>query len=114
VLAGQEELASKVRKRPELRSRMQALSISSLSLEDVTELLRWRWRVASKKPRNLLPFEDEAIEEIYRLARGLPRDICSLCDRCLKYAFADKQKVINTDLVLTAAKSLKFIQNGNK
>lgn len=114
VLAGQEELASKVRKRPELRSRMQALSVSSLSLEDVTELIRWRWRVASKEPRNPLPFEVNALEEIYRITKGLPRDICSLCDRCLKYAYADEQKVINLDLVLTAAKSLEFIKDGHR
>jgi general secretion pathway protein A len=114
VLGGQEELASKIRKRPELRSRMQALSISSLSLADVTELIRWRWRVASKEPDNPLPFDIEAIEEIYRITKGLPRDICSLCDRSLKYACADEQKIINTDLVLTAAKSLKFISNGHR
>jgi general secretion pathway protein A len=114
VLGGQEELASKIRSRPELRSRMQALSISSLSLADVTELIRWRWRVASKEPDNPLPFDIEAIGEIYRITKGLPRDICSLCDRSLKYACADERKIINSDLVLTAAKSLKFISNGHR
>ena len=114
VLGGQEELASKIRSRPELRSRMQALSISSLSLADVVELIRWRWRVASKEPDNPLPFGIEAIEEIYRITKGLPRDICSLCDRSLKYAYADERKIINADLVLTAAESLKFISNGHR
>jgi general secretion pathway protein A len=114
VLAGQEELASKIRRRPELRSRMQALAISSLSMEDVAELIRWRWRVASKEPRNPLPFEVEAIEEIYRITKGLPRDICTLCDRSLKYAYADDKKTINLDLVITAAKSLKFINDGHR
>ncbi|MCB0171315.1 MAG: AAA family ATPase [Anaerolineae bacterium] len=114
VLAGQEELASKIKRRPELRSRMQALSISSLSLDDVGKLLRWRWRVASEDPNNPLPFEPEAIEKIYWTTKGLPRDICSLCDRCLQYAFADEQKVINADLVTTAAQSLHFIKDGHR
>jgi general secretion pathway protein A len=67
VLAGQEELAAKIRRRAELRSRMQALSLSSLSLDDVKELIQHRWQVASHGLSNALPFEAPAIEEIYRL-----------------------------------------------
>jgi general secretion pathway protein A len=112
VLAGQEELAPKIQKRAELKSRMQALSLSSLSLEDTKALIQWRWQVASNDPTNPFPFEDPAIEEIYRIAMGLPRDICTLCNRCLQYAYAEEHKVITSDLVLAAAKSLQFINDG--
>lgn len=114
ILAGQEELATKLRRRKELKSRMQALSLSSLSLEDTHALIKWRWQVASTDEGNSLPFDDQAIKEIYRLANGLPRDICTLCHRSLQYAFAEEQRLITSDLVITAAKSLKFINDGHK
>src|SRR5207248_2358116 len=78
VLAGQEELVTKLRKRPELRSRMQAVALSSLMFNDARELIRWRWQVASKDKRNPLPFDNAAMEEIHRIAKGLPRDMCSI------------------------------------
>jgi hypothetical protein len=93
---------------------MQALSLSSLSLEDTKALIQWRWQVASNDPTNPLPFEDLAIEEIYRIAVGLPRDICTLCNRTLQYAYAEEQKVITPDLVLAAAKSLQFTHDGHR
>lgn len=114
VLAGQEELATKIKRRQELKSRMQALSLSSLSLEDTKALIRWRWQVASQEPANPLPFEEAALEEIYRLAVGLPRDICTLCHRCLQYALAEEQAIISLDLVQVAAESLKFTHHGHK
>ncbi len=112
VLAGQEELATKIQKRAELKSRMQALSLSSLSLEDTKALIQWRWQVASIDKDNPFPFDEPALEEIFRIAVGLPRDICTLCNRSLQYACAEEQRVIHSDLVLAAAKSLKFIDNG--
>jgi len=114
VLAGQEELATKIKRRKELKSRMQALSLSSLSLDDTKELIQHRWQIASIHSSNPLPFAEEAIAEIYRVSTGLPRDICTLCYRTLQYAFAQEQKIIQPDLVLEAAKSLKFIDNGHQ
>jgi type II secretory pathway predicted ATPase ExeA len=114
VLAGQEELATKINKRAELKSRMQALSLSSLSLDDAKALIQWRWQVASTDKDNPLPFDDPALEEIYRITVGLPRDICTLCSRTLQYAYAEEQKVVTSDLVQAAAKSLKFINHGDQ
>ena len=77
-------------------------------------MIRWRWKVGSNDPRNPLSFENDALEQIYQITRGLPRDICSLCDRSLQYAYAEEQKIIHSDLVLAAAKSLKFIDHGHR
>jgi general secretion pathway protein A len=114
VLAGQEELATKIKRRKELKSRMQALSLSSLSLEDTKALIEWRWQVASTDKNNPLPFDAPALKEIYRLANGLPRDICTLCYRTLQYAYAEEQRLITPELVLNAAKSLKFVKDGDQ
>ena len=108
ILAGQEELATKIRKRPELRSRMQAVSLSSLTVNDAKELIRWRWQIASQDKGNPLPFDDEAMEEIHRIAMGLPRDMCSIAGRSLQYACAAEIKTINKDIIKETAKSLKF------
>lgn len=108
VLAGQEELATKIRKKPELRSRMQAVSLSSLTINDAKELLHWRWQVASKSKDNPLPFDDGAMEEIHRIAMGLPRDMCSIASRGLQFACALETRVINKDVIRETAKSLKF------
>jgi len=114
VLAGQEKLATRIKQRPELRSRMQALSTSSLSLADVENLISWRWQVASNHPDNALPFQDEAIEKVYRITKGLPRDICSLCHRSLDYACTDGKKAIDPELVVVAANSLKFVEDDDQ
>lgn len=114
VLAGQEELATKIKKKKELQSRMQALSLSSLSLDDAKELIQHRWLIASNGLSNPLPFTDEALGQIYKSAVGLPRDICTLCYRTLQYGHAQEQKTISADLVLTAAESLKFSEDGHK
>ena len=114
ILAGQEQLAVKIRRKAEIRSRMQAVSLSSLSQSDCKELISWRWKVASKNKNNPLPFDNNALEAIHKIAVGLPRDVCSICNRCLQLAYADNKKKINKALVLASAETLKFIENGNK
>ncbi len=76
--------------------------------------MRWRWQVASNDPDNPLPFQDGAIEKIYRITKGLPRDICSLCHRSLDYACTDGKRVVDADLVVVAANSLKFVEDDDQ
>lgn len=111
ILAGQVELEAKIRRKDELRSRMQAVSFSSLSLADAMELVKWRWQVASKRKSNPLPFTDDALREMQRIAVGLPRDICSLANRSLQFAFSENTHRVPGTLVVEAAKSLKMINN---
>jgi hypothetical protein len=55
-------------------------SIRSLALSEVPQYMRHRWMRASARE---LPFTPEAIEEIARLSRGIPRLINTICDtRC--------------------------------
>jgi general secretion pathway protein A len=109
ILAGQEELVTKLRKRPELRSRMQAVSLSSLTVGDAKELIRWRWKIASGDRENSLPFDEEAMEEIHRVAKGLPRDMCSIADRSLQMACMMEMRSISREMIREIAKSLNFV-----
>ena len=109
VLAGQEPLFRKINRKPEVKSRMHALSVDRLNLEETSKLIRWRWQVGSNSPDNPDPFEESALELVHQLTQGLPRDIGSLCDRTLQYAFVDKSRIVTPDHVTAAAQSLKFI-----
>jgi len=108
VLAGQDLLSVKIGRRKELRSRMQAVTLNPLKEKDATELIKWRWQVASSEKDNPLPFTEDALHEVFEITRGLPRDMCSLCHRCLLSAVALDTKTINKELVVEAAKTLKF------
>ncbi len=78
VLCGQEELAARIERFPEIKSRMYPSSLSSLSREESEALVRYRWQVASIKPDNPLPFDKEALDALFDYSKGLPREICKL------------------------------------
>ena len=80
----------------------------SLTLDDAKELIKYRWNVASKDGSIPLPFNDAAMTEMYRIARGLPRDICSIAGRSLQLAYGAEVKTIGDEIVKAAAVSLKF------
>ena len=41
---------------------------------------------------NPLPFQKDALDAIFEHAKGLPREICKICDLALLAAFADKKE----------------------
>ena len=47
ILCGQEELATRIERFPEIKSRMYPSALSSLSREETEELIQYRWQVAS-------------------------------------------------------------------
>jgi general secretion pathway protein A len=108
VLAGQEELVPKIKKYDELRSRLQAVTLSSLPSNDAQELTKHRWKIASKDEHNPFPFDDDALAVIYKIAKGLPRDICSIAGRSLQFAYGAGVRNIGEEIAEAAAQSLNF------
>jgi hypothetical protein len=49
------------------------------------------------------PFTTPALEEIFRLANGVPRLINSVCDHTLGTGFRHQQKKLDADSVIEAA-----------
>ena len=49
VLCGQEQLAARIERFPEIKSRMYPSALSALSREETEDLIRYRWQVASVK-----------------------------------------------------------------
>lgn len=104
ILSGQDELAAKISKMPELSSRMFPASLSALSREETEKLMQHRWRVASQQEDNPFPFAKEALDLIFRKSNGVPRTMCKLADLALLGTFAQKQKTVTQQFVEMAVK----------
>lgn len=109
VLCGQEELASRIDRYPEIKSRMYPLALTSLSREEVEELVRYRWSVANATKDNPLPFQKESLDSIFEYSKGLPRQVCKICDMALLAAFADDSKAVNSEIIHSVAEGLDLV-----
>lgn len=94
ILFGQLELISLLKGRRELMSRVAQFGVlSPLTKEDAIKMIKHRWKITGGKLP--LPFTDEALDLIYRAARGLPRDIVKVSNSALTHAFANRQEKAN-------------------
>lgn len=104
VLSGQPELEERLRN-PYLRQLRQRITVrcrtNPLSLEETQGYIAERLRIAGASGGSL--FAPEAIESIYRHARGIPRVINVLCEHALINAFADQQKTVTATHVEVVA-----------
>lgn len=62
--------------------------------------MKFRWTVAGGK---IMPFDQKAIAEIFRLTGGIARDICKLANEALLRAVVERLKVVNKDTAVAAA-----------
>lgn len=87
VIAGQQELAGRILRFPELASRMFPIALSGMSPSDLSAMIEYRWMVAGGKT---VPFDAAALDVIFAYSKGLPRDAVKLCDECLRYMMAKR------------------------
>ena len=106
ILCGQEELAARIERFPEIKSRMYPSALSALSREETEELVGYRWQVASIQTTNPLPFQKEALDAIFNYSKGLPREICKLCDLALLAARVGETKSIGSKTIGAVARDL--------
>ena len=107
ILTGQEELAAKISKLPELSSRMFPASLSALSRDETEKLMRHRWQLASQQEGNPFPFTQAALDLLFRESRGVPRRICKLADLALLGAFVKGQAAVEPAFVEEAIRQEK-------
>jgi len=97
VLSGQPELEEKLRQ-PHLRQLRQRITVrcrtNPLTLEETQGYIAERLRIAGSSNGSL--FSPEAVESIYRHARGIPRVTNVLCEHALINCFADQQKTVTS------------------
>ncbi len=105
VLFGQNELASKLDARPELKSRVTIFgALTSLSRDDTESMIRFRYRISGGEDP---PFSKDAYDAVYRFSRGLPRMICTICNTALTKAFVQEIRAIEEPLIKSAAEELR-------
>src|SRR2546423_2190814 len=107
VLAGQEELADKVKRYKELASRMIPIAINPMSPVDMEDMLKFRWSIASGN-KSELPFTQEALTEIFAYSKGLPRDAVKLSDEILRHVFLQQLSHAEIGQVKNAARELEL------
>src|ERR671933_1430739 len=84
------------------RSRIHmASTLEKMSSHEVTQMIDFRWRVASGNQDH--PFEPEALHSIYLHSEGIPREACVLADNALLLAFLQKKQRITKDIADLAA-----------
>jgi general secretion pathway protein A len=80
ALFGQPDLDKRIKRFKSLASRMYMARLQPFDFKQTEEMMKFRWRAAGGDG---LPFQPEAIAEIYRLTRGIARDICKLANEAL-------------------------------
>jgi general secretion pathway protein A len=99
ALFAQLDLQPKLDRLPSLKSRLSLAKLTPLDLKQTKAMMQFRWTVAGGKQ---LPFDDEAIVEIYRVTGGVPRSIVRLVNEALIRAAVDKDKRVDKDAVSAA------------
>ncbi|MFY9221728.1 MAG: AAA family ATPase [Blastocatellia bacterium] len=105
ILTGQLELRNKLLQpsNKALYSRIFATSIlAPLNLEETCKMISFRCQVSGAEN----PFSDETMEAIYKLTKGVPRDIVKICIHAYREA-TKQQKLISPEIVQSVSKQIR-------
>jgi general secretion pathway protein A len=100
VLFGQPELQPKLDRLNSLKNRMSVARLKPFDLEQTKAMMQFRWTVAGGKQ---FPFENSAVEEVFRITQGVPRSIVKLANEALIKTAVDNRQVISKEIVTAAA-----------
>jgi general secretion pathway protein A len=93
ILVGQEQLATKILRFPELASRMFPIAINAMSADELRRAISFRWMVAGGKQSAFDETDPEVYKALYAYSKGLPRDAIKVCDETLRdLAFLNKKQ----------------------
>ncbi|MCC7452337.1 MAG: AAA family ATPase [Anaerolineae bacterium] len=96
VLFAQLDFQPKLERLPSLLSRLNLAKLQPLDLKQTKEMMQFRWTVAGGKR---LPFDDDAIAEVYRVTHGVPRAIVKVAHESLIRAAVNNGKYVDKDTV---------------
>ena len=103
VLFAQPELQPKLDRLQSLKNRLNLARLKPFDQHQTEQMLRFRWHVAGGQD---FPFAEEAVSEIFRISKGVPRSIVRLANETLIKAAVDQQRQVGKETVLTAAAEL--------
>lgn len=105
IMAGQIELRYKLadRSKRALVSRIAVSSVlDAMTLEETAGMIDFRCSVAQVANR----FEDEAVEAVYNLSKGIPREVIKLCAMSVQYALLNEMEAIPRAIVELACQDI--------
>lgn len=103
ALFAQPELQPKLDRLNSLKNRMSVAKLKPFDLKQTREMMEFRWMVASGKR---LPFAAEAIAEVFRITKGVPRSIVKLANEALIKTAVDNRRQVDKDTVVAASSEL--------
>jgi type II secretory pathway predicted ATPase ExeA len=111
VLSGQPELHQKLTQ-PELRQLRQRITLRArtrpLTLDETRGYIAERLRTAGGNAEET--FSSEAVDALYRHARGIPRVTNLLAEHALINAFVEQQKPVSAEIVDAVAHDTEFCE----
>jgi general secretion pathway protein A len=108
ALFGQNELASKIDRQPELKDRITLFgALTNLTFDDAIALIDFRWKVAGGSKH---PFDNDALEAIFKYSKGLPRKISKIADNSLIRAMSSELLSINKEIVEQVASEVRLTE----
>ncbi|MBJ6749814.1 XrtA/PEP-CTERM system-associated ATPase [Geomonas anaerohicana] len=109
ILVGQPELRETMAS-PGLMQLRQRISVSchlhALGRAETAAYIRHRLAVAGN--RDAVSFAEQALDQIFRFSRGIPRLVNIICDFLMLAAFADETRVITEEMTREVAQDLDF------
>jgi general secretion pathway protein A len=105
IMAGQIELRYKLadRSKRALVSRIAVSSVlDAMTLEETAGMIDFRCNVAQVSNR----FENEAVEAVYNLSKGIPREVIKLCAMSVQYALLNEVETIPKEIVELACQDI--------
>ena len=99
VLLAQDNFPNKLSRKDAFRSRIAVVSnLDPLAFEDMRDMIDHRIKTAGGRGVGKL-FEERALIEIYNITRGVPREVCVLCDAVFVNAFVRAETVVTPAVV---------------
>jgi general secretion pathway protein A len=101
VLFAQPELQPKLDRLTSLKNRLSLARLKPFDFEKTKQMMQFRWTVAGGKK---LPFSEEALEELYRISKGVPRSVVKLANETLiKTVVEGRDSATKNDVISAAA-----------
>ena len=99
VMLAQDNLPKKLERHDAFRSRIAVVGrLDPLSLEEMTEMIAYRITTAGGGAINTY-FEEQALTDVHAITRGVPRDVCVLCDALFVNGYVRDQRLMTVALV---------------
>ncbi len=99
VMLAQENLPKKLERHDAFRSRIAVVGrLDPLNLEEMTDMIAFRITTAGGGAIETY-FEDQALADVHAITRGIPRDVCVLCDALFVNGYVRDQRLMTPALV---------------